>query len=78
MKSSQTMTTKELYHIGACDYDLVYMSQHACECAHLAKGCTLAKTEAGVTARTLMMSMVFTLDTVLVKIKLNFFNRRHL
>ncbi|KAK2547334.1 hypothetical protein P5673_032787 [Acropora cervicornis] len=24
---------------------------HACECAHLAKGCTLAKAEAGVTAR---------------------------
>ena len=27
MKSSQTMTTEELYHIGAYDYDSVYMSQ---------------------------------------------------
>lgn len=49
MKSSKTMTTEELYHMGACDYDSVYMSQHACECARLASGCTLAATEAVVT-----------------------------
>ncbi|XP_044176529.1 polyamine deacetylase HDAC10-like isoform X2 [Acropora millepora] len=49
MKSSKTLTTEELYHMGACDYDSVYMSQHACECACLASGCTLAATEAVVT-----------------------------
>jgi len=27
MKSTQTMTKEELYNIGACDYDSVYMSQ---------------------------------------------------
>ena len=27
MKSTQTMTNEELYNIGACDYDSVYMSQ---------------------------------------------------
>ena len=27
MKSTQTMTKEELYNIGACDYDSVYMSE---------------------------------------------------
>lgn len=27
MKSSQTMTKEELYNMGACDYDSVYMSK---------------------------------------------------
>lgn len=27
MKSTQTMTKEELYNIGACDYDSVYMSK---------------------------------------------------
>ena len=27
MKSTQTMTNEELYNIGACDYDSVYLSQ---------------------------------------------------
>ncbi|XP_020620399.1 histone deacetylase 6-like isoform X2 [Orbicella faveolata] len=49
MKSTQTMTKEELYNIGACDYDSVYMSQHAYECACLACGCTLSAVEAVVT-----------------------------
>ncbi|XP_068689910.1 histone deacetylase 6-like isoform X1 [Montipora foliosa] len=49
IKSTQTMAAEELYNIGACDYDSVYLSQHACECARLACGCTLAAVEAVVT-----------------------------
>ncbi|KAL9971553.1 hypothetical protein ACROYT_G017728 [Oculina patagonica] len=49
MKSTQTMTKEELYNISACDYDSVYMSEHACECARLACGCTLSAVEAVVT-----------------------------
>lgn len=49
MISSQTMTKEELYNMGACDYDSVYMSEHACESARVACGCTLSAVEAVAT-----------------------------
>lgn len=49
MKSTETMTKEELYNTAACDYDSIYLSQHAHESARLACGCTLSAVEAVVT-----------------------------